>query len=96
MGWNTGFNLITDLNKGSSLLMVLKLNVWQRVCSVVGLDTTILIGTRVWGLEGAKKVLKSNISHFFFKSYIIGHSKNSDLENSMKFRGALFFLWPKM
>ena len=34
MGWNTGFSPVTDLNKGCSLLTVLKLNVWQGVCSV--------------------------------------------------------------
>ena len=54
MGWNTGFSSVTDLNKGVSLFMVLKLIVWQGVCSVVRLDTNISIGTSVWGLEGAK------------------------------------------
>ena len=34
MGWNTGFSPVTDLNKGCSLLTVLKLNVWRGVCSV--------------------------------------------------------------
>ena len=47
MDWNTGFSLVTDLNKGCSLPMVLKLNVWRGVCSVVRLDTEILIGTSV-------------------------------------------------
>ena len=27
MGWNTGFSLVTNVNKGCFLLMVLKLNV---------------------------------------------------------------------
>ena len=31
MGWNTGFSLVTYLNKGCSLLTVLKLIVWQGV-----------------------------------------------------------------
>ena len=73
MGWNTGFSLITDLNKGGSLLMVLKLNIWQRVCSVVGLDTTILIETRVLGLEGAKNSTQKQHLTLFFLSYIIGY-----------------------
>ena len=47
MGWNTGFSLVTDLNKGCSLLMVLKLNGWQGVCSVARLDTNILVETSV-------------------------------------------------
>ena len=54
MGLNTGFSLATDLNKECSLLMVLKLNVWRGVGSVVRLDTDILIGTSLCGLEGAK------------------------------------------
>ena len=58
MGWNTRFSLITDLNKGFSLLTVLKLNVWRGVCSSVRLDTNILIGTSV--LNG--QILKK---HFF-------------------------------
>ena len=54
MGWNTEFSLVTDIKKGCSLLMGLKHNGWQGVCSVVILDTNIFIGTSVWGLEGAK------------------------------------------
>ena len=47
MGWNTGFSLVTDLNKCCSLLTVLKLNGWQGVCSSVRLNTEIFIGTSV-------------------------------------------------
>ena len=47
MGWNTGFCLVTDLNKGCSLIMVLKHNVWRGVCRTVRLDTNIFIGTSV-------------------------------------------------
>ena len=81
MGWNTGFSLVTDLNKGCSLLFVLKPKVWQGVCSVVRLNTNILIGTSVWGLEGPKTVLE--ISHFL--SYIIGYSKTLDFEIGIAF-----------
>ena len=35
MGWNTGFNLVTDLNNGCSLLKMLKLNVCRGVCSSI-------------------------------------------------------------
>ena len=45
MGWKTGFNLVNDLNKCCSLLTLLKLIVWQGVCSSVRLDTNICIGT---------------------------------------------------
>ena len=66
MAWNTGFSLVTDLNKSCSLLMVLKLNVWQGVCSVVRLDTKILTGTSVRGLEGAKNSTeKLHLTLFF-------------------------------
>ena len=41
MGWNTGFSPVTDLNKGCSLLKMLKPNVCQGVCSSVRLDTDI-------------------------------------------------------
>ena len=47
MGWNIWFSPVTDLNKGCSLLRVLKPNVWQGVCSSVRLDTNIFIGTSV-------------------------------------------------
>ena len=66
MGWNTGFSLVTDINRGCSLLMVLKLNGWQGVCSVVGLENNIFIGTSVWGLEGAKnRTEKPHLALFF-------------------------------
>ena len=39
MGWKTGFSPVTNLNKGISLLIILKLNVCQGVCSSVRLDT---------------------------------------------------------
>ena len=68
MGWNTGFSPVTDLNKGYSLLMVQKLNVWRGVCSVVRLYTDILIEISVWGLEGAKNVLKRPISYILYPS----------------------------
>ena len=44
MGWNTGFSPVTDLNKGCSLLTMLKRNVCPGVCSSVRLDTDILQG----------------------------------------------------
>ena len=66
MCWNTGFSLVTDLNKGYFLPTVLKLNVWQGVCRVVRLDTNILIMTSVWGLEGAKNsTQKPHLTLFF-------------------------------
>ena len=54
LGWNTGFSLVTELNKCCSLLMVLKLNVWQGVCSSVRLDTKIFIGTSVLNCQSLK------------------------------------------
>ena len=54
MGWNTGFSPVTDLEKGCSLLTMLKLNVWQGVCSVVRLDTNIFIGTSVLNCQTLK------------------------------------------
>ena len=47
MGWNTGFNLVTDFNKGCSLLKMLKLNVCWGICSSVRLETKNFIGTSV-------------------------------------------------
>ena len=47
MGWNRGFSLVADLNKGFFWLTLLNLNVWQGVCSFCRLDTNILIGTSV-------------------------------------------------
>ena len=90
MGWNTGLSLVTDLNKDSSLLMVLKLNVLQIVC-VVRLDTNIFIGISVWDLEGAKNSNEKPRLTLFFWSYIIGYSRNSDFENGTKFWGGFFF-----
>ena len=54
MGWNIGFNLVTDLNKCCSLLTMLKLNVCQGVCSSVRLDTDIFIGTSVFNCQTLK------------------------------------------
>ena len=54
MGWNTGFSPVTDLSKGCSLLIMLKLNVWQGVCSSVRLDTNIFIGTSVLHCQNLK------------------------------------------
>ena len=69
MGWNTGFSLITDVNKGCSLLMVLKLNVCQGVCSSVRLDTNIFIGTSVLNCRNLKTLFSPNSSNQnnFFK-----------------------------
>ena len=47
IGQNTWFNPVTDLNKGCSLLTMLKPNVCQGVCSSVRLNTDIFIGTSV-------------------------------------------------
>ena len=47
MGWNTGFSPVTDLNKGCSLLTMLKVYFFWGVCSSVRLDTDIFIGTSV-------------------------------------------------
>ena len=67
MGWNTGFSQVPDTNKGCSLLMVLKHNVWLGICSVVRLDMDILIEISVFGLEGAKKsTQKPQLTLFFF------------------------------
>ena len=54
MDWNTGFSPITNLNKGCSLLTVLKLYVWQGVCSSVRLDTDIFIETSVLNCQTLK------------------------------------------
>ena len=89
---NTGFSLVTDLNKGCSLLIVLKPYVWRRV---VGLATNILIGTSVWSLEGANNSTQKRHLTLFW-SYIHFYSKNSDFENGMKCWGAVFFLLHKM
>ena len=84
MGWNTGFSQVTDLNKGCSLPIVLKLDVWREVGSVVRLDTNMLIGTSVWGLEEAKnRTQKPHLT--LFLSHIIDYSKNSDFDNGLKF-----------
>ena len=75
MGWNTGFSWVTDINKGCSLLMVLKLNVWRGICSVVRLDINILIGTSVWGLDGAKNSTeKPHLPHLFLEWHEISRS----------------------
>ena len=60
-----GFSLVTNLNKYCSLLMVLKLNDWRGVCTVIRLDTKILIGTSVWGWEGAKSSTEKPHLTFF-------------------------------
>ena len=66
MDWNTGFSLVTNLNKGCSFLMVLKPCVWQGVCSVVRLNTNTLIGTSVYNLERAKNTTqKPHLTLFF-------------------------------
>ena len=44
MGWNTGFSLVTVLNKGCSLLSILKTNVWQGVYSFVRLENERKLG----------------------------------------------------
>ena len=54
MGWNTGFCLATDLNKGCALLTVLKPHVWRGVCSSVRLEINILIGTSVLNCQTLK------------------------------------------
>ena len=54
MGWNTWFSPVTDLNKGCSLLTMLKLNVCQGVCSSVRLDTDIFIRTSVLNCQTLK------------------------------------------
>ena len=54
VGWNTGFSSVTDLNKGCSLLTMLKPNVWQGVCSSVRLDTDIFIVTSVLNYQTLK------------------------------------------
>ena len=46
-GQNTGFSPVSDLNKGCSLLRMLKPNVCQGICSSLRLDTKIFIGTSV-------------------------------------------------
>ena len=56
MGWNTGFSPITDLNKGCSLLTMLKPNVWKVVCSSARLFTDIFIGTSVLNCQTPKSL----------------------------------------
>ena len=80
MGWNTGFSIVTDLNKGCSLLTMRKLNVYQGVCSSVRLDTDIFIGTSVLNCQTLKTlflhilVMKTIFSrklggiHFFYST----------------------------
>ena len=73
-GWNTGLSLVSDLNKGCSLLMVLKFNDWQGVCSSVRLDTDILIGTSVINCQTLKSLFSPNSSNqndFFQVVYIL-------------------------
>ena len=69
MGWNTGFSLVTDLNKCCSLLTVLKHNVWQGVCGSVRLDNDIFIGTSVLNRQTLKTLFSPNSSNQndFFK-----------------------------
>ena len=81
IGWNTGFSLVTDLNKCCSLLMVLKFNVWQGICSFVGLDTNIFIGTSELNWQTLKTLFlqilviktifsrKSSGIHFFSSTF---------------------------
>ena len=59
MELNTGFSLVTDLNKCCSLLTVLKLNIWQGVCSYVRLDINIFIGTSVLNCQTLKTLFFS-------------------------------------
>ena len=66
MGWNTGFSLVTDLKKGLFLTYCAKTYVLQRACSVVRLDTDILIGTSVRDLEGAKNSTQKPHLTFFY------------------------------
>ena len=63
IGWNTGFSLVADLNKGCSLLTMLKLNVWQGVCISIRLDTNILIGTSVLNCLTLKTLFSPNSSN---------------------------------
>ena len=69
MGWNTGFSLVTDWNKCCSWLRVLKLNDWQGVCSSVGLDTNIFIGTSVLNCQTIKSLFLQilELKMIFFK-----------------------------
>ena len=53
-GQNIGFSPVTDLNKGCSLLRMLKPNVCQGVCSSVRLDTYLFIGTSVLNCQTLK------------------------------------------
>ena len=63
MGWNTGFSTVTDLNKASSLLTMLKLKVCRGVCNSVRLDTNIFIGTSVLNCQTLK--------HFYLQILLI-------------------------
>ena len=69
MGWNTGFSLVTDLNKQWSLLTVVRPNVWQGVCSSVILDTNFFIGTSLLNCQTLKTLFSPNSSsqNDFFK-----------------------------
>ena len=73
MGWNTGFSPVTDLDKGFSLLTMLKLNVCWGVCSSVGLDTDILIGTSVLKCQTLKLLFSPNSSNqMIFSRKLLG------------------------
>ena len=69
MGQNTGFSPVTDLNKGCSLIIKLKLYVCRGVCSYVRLDTDIFIGTSVRNCQTLKTLFLQipEIKMSFFK-----------------------------
>ena len=74
IGWNTGFSPVTDLNKGCSLLTMLKPNVWQRICNSVRLDTNMFIGTSVLNCQTLKTLFSPNSSNqndFFQENLVV-------------------------
>ena len=84
LGWNTGFRLVTDLNKCCSLLRVLKLNVRQGVCSSVRLDTDIFIGTRCAQLLDSINTFSPNSSN-----------QNNFFKKISSYSFFLLYLWAK-
>ena len=75
MGWNTGFSQVTDLNKGCSLLKMLKLKVCWGVCSYVRLDTYNL--TRTWTWLSFKIFKLASWAYNFSWDICVNKSKNN-------------------
>ena len=73
MGWNRGFSLVADLNKGCFLLTVLKRNFCQGVWSFVGLNTNILKRTSVLNCQTLNTLFLQLlvIKRFFQENWVL-------------------------